>query len=86
MVSKILNRRGTLAIKNFKQAIIDIFLRYTMKFLKIYMHSFEIECKLMFLHVRFFGVEVKAHSSSVSGNKRLPFLLFLPTHSCWCPL
>lgn len=43
MVSKMLNRRGTLAIKNFKQAIIDIFLRYKMKFLKKYMHSFEIE-------------------------------------------
>lgn len=45
MVSEILNRRGTLAIENFKQAIIDIFLQYKMKFLKIYMHSFEIECK-----------------------------------------
>lgn len=43
-------------------------------------------CGLLFsyilhLHVGFFGVEIKTHSSSVPGDEGLPFLLFLSSHS-----
>lgn len=81
MINKILNKKKTLTIKNFKQTIINISLRYKIKFLKIYIHNFKIKYKLIFLHIRFFNIKIKTHSSNVSKNKRLPFLLFLPTHS-----